>query len=140
MDETAIMTPQPWMQVTETTEAKAALVCARLHLRNGKRRLQKGLTAAGMTALYDAVLFGMSYYIARHKRCAVLVENIDPLDAARLFYILARTGVFEDPLTFNRFSLSVERMLWQPPVSSDTAEILAEVETMLARLGVIAIH
>lgn len=134
------MTHHPWMDVTETVEAKAALVCARLHLRNGKRHLQKGLTAAGMTALYDSVLFGMSYYIARHKRCASLVENIDPLDATRLFHALADTGVFEDPLTFNRFSLIVERMLWQPAVSSDTDEILVEVETMLARLGVIAIH
>lgn len=130
----------PWPDLTEMTEAKTALVCARLHLRNGKRHLQKGLTTAGMTALYDAVLFGMSYYIARHKRCASLVENIDPLDAARLFHVLARTGVFEDPLKFNRFSLSVERALWQPPILSDTDEILAEVETMLAKLGVIPIH
>jgi len=129
-----------WMGVTETTEAKAALICARLNLRNGKRHLQNGLTTAAMTALYDSVLFGMSYYISKHKGCASLVEDLDPLDAARVFHILARTGIFEDPLTFNRFSLIVERTLWQLPASSDTDEILAQVESMLTKLGVIAIH
>jgi len=135
-----MLTHHPLLYTTETTEAKTVLVCARLHLRNGKRHLQKGHTIPGVTALYDAVLFGMRYYITRHKGCVSLVENIDPLDAARLFHILARTGVFDDPLTFNRFSLIVERALWQLPGSSNTDEILAQVETMLARLGVIAIH
>lgn len=135
-----MMTHRPLLDMTKTTEANTALACARLHLRNGKRHLQQGRTAAGVTALYDSVLFGMNYYIIRHKGCASLVENIDPLDAARLFHVLARTGVFNDPLTFNRFSLIVERTLWQLPASPDTDEILAEVETMLARLGVIAIH
>jgi len=117
-------------------EADAALMSARLYLRGGKRRLQKGSSAAGMDALYTAVLCGMRYYIAKHKRCATFVENIDLWDAASLFHALTRAGVFDDPLAFNRFSLIVERALWQESFLFDIDSTLAEVETMLTKLGI----
>jgi hypothetical protein len=125
---------------SKMTEADAALMSARLYLRGGKRHLQKGSSAAGMAALYNAVLCGMRYYIAKHKRCAIFVENIDLWDAASLFHGLTRAGVFEDPLTFNRFSLMVERALWQETFSFDADATLAEVETMLTKLGVVSIN
>ncbi len=124
------------MDATTMTEAEAALMRARLHLHGGKRRLQAGLTAPGIAALYDSVLFGMRYYIARHKRCAAFVENTDLWDAASLFHALTRAGVFDDPRTFNRFSLIVERTLWQESFSFDVDTTLAEVEMMLSKLGV----
>jgi hypothetical protein len=124
------------MDATKMTEVDAALMRARLHLRGGKRRLQKGLSAAGIAALYDSVLFGMRYYIAKHKRCASFVENIDLWDAPDLFHALTRAGIFDDPLSFNRFSLNVERALWQESFSGDTNATLAEVEAMLEKLGV----
>lgn len=122
------------------TDARTALICARLHLRGGKRRLQAGFSAAGIAALYDAVLFGMRYYVASHKRCESFVENTNPWDAPGLFHALARAGVFEDPLTFNRFSLMVERALWQEAFSFDISSTLAEVEKMLMKLGVLPFH
>ena len=125
------------IDTTKTSEAEAALMRARLHLRGGKRRLQKGSSAAGIAALYDSLLFGMRYYIARHKRCASFVENTDLWDASGLFHALTRAGVFDDPLTFNHFSLIVERALWQESFSFDVDVTLAEVETMLTKLGVI---
>ena len=122
---------------TKMTEVEAALMRARLHLRGRKRRLQKGSSAAGIAALYDSVLFGMRYYIARHKHCALFVESTDLWDAAGLFHALTRAGVFDDSLTFNRFSLLVERALWQGSFSFDADATLAEVETMLTKLGVV---
>ena len=124
------------MDATKMTEVEAALMRARLHLRGGKRRLQKGLTTPGIAALYDSVLFGMRYYIAKHKRCASFVENTDLWDAVGLFHALTRAGVFDDPLTFNRFSLIVERALWQESFSFDADATLAEVEMILTKLGV----
>jgi len=121
---------------SKMTEADAALMSARLYLRGGKRRLQKGSSAAGMDALYTAVLCGMRYYIAKHKRCTTFVENIDLWDAASLFHALTRAGVFDDPLAFNRFSLIVERALWQESFLFDIDSTLAEVETMLTKLGI----
>ena len=124
------------MDATKMTEEDAALIRARLHLHAGKRRMQEGLAAAGIAALYDSVLFGMRYYIAKHKGCASFVEKIDLWDAAGLFHALTRAGVFDDPLTFNRFTLIVERALWQESFSFDTDSTLAEVEKMLTKLGV----
>jgi hypothetical protein len=122
------------------TEAQEALMRSQLHLNGGKHRLQKGFTASGIVALYDSVLFGMLYYIARHEGCASFVENTDLWDAASLFQALARAGVFDNPLTFNVFSLMVERALWQESFSLDADATVAEVETMLMTLGVISVH
>jgi hypothetical protein len=126
------------IEIPGMRDARTALTCARLQLRGGKRRLQKGLTAAGITALYDSVLFGMHYYIAKHKRCATFVKNTEAWDAASLFHALAQAGVFDDPLVFNRLSLMVERALWQESISMDVNAALAEVEKMLRKLGVIS--
>lgn len=130
------MLPYKLMDAGKITDARTALIRARLYLRGGKRRLQAGSPAEGIAALYHAVLFGMRYYIARHKSCESWVKSIDPWDAAGLFHALARVGLFDDPLTFNRFSLMVERALWQGPLLFDIDATLAEVEMMLTKLGV----
>ena len=110
-------------------------VRAYVHLRRGMQAGQEPVSAPGIAALYDLVLLGMCDYIARHEECASFVENTDPWDAAALYHALVRAGVFEDPLTFNRFSLIVERALWQGSFSFDVDSILAEVEKMLMKLG-----
>lgn len=131
------MLPYKLTDTAKIVDARTALLCARLYLRGGKRRLQAGYSKAGIAALYDAVLFGMRYYIASHKRCNSFVENTDPWDASALFHALARAGLFEDPLTLNRFSLMVERALWQESYALDVDSTLVEVEKMLAKLGVV---
>lgn len=128
------------MDESKITEADAALLRARLHLRGGKRRLEKGLTAAGIVALYDSVLFGMRYYIARHKGCASFVESVDLWDAVGLFHTLVRAGVFDDAITFNRFSLNVERVLRQESFSFDAENTLIEAEAILMKLGVMPVN
>ena len=117
-------------------DAREALVCARLNLRGAKRLLQKGSFQRGISALYDSLLFGMHYYVARHKSCA----DVDLTDAVELFHTLSRAGVFEDQLAFNRLSLTIERFLWQGPDSFDANPILIEVEEMLRKLGVISLQ
>ena len=125
------------LDTTQMTDARTALICARLSLRGGKRRLQRGHPVSGIAALYDSVLFGMRYYIARHKRCASFLENIDPWDAMSLFHALTRAGVFDDPLVFNHFSWLVERVCWQESFSFDVDDTLAEVEAIMMKLGVV---
>ena len=131
------MLSSSFTDVSHMTDSRTALICALFNLRGGKRRLQKGLTAAGMVALYDSVLFGMRYYITRHERCTSFLEDIDPWDAVNIFEALTRAGVFEDPLSFNRLSLIVERTLWQGSLSLDTYTVLTDVEKMLVTLGVL---
>jgi len=124
------------LNLTKMIDPRTALICARINLRGGKRRWQKGITAAGVVALYDSVLFGMRYYITRHERCAVFLENVDLWDAMSMFQALRRAGVFDDPLSFHRFSLLVERALWQGSYAFDPNAVLIEVEEMLTTLGV----
>ena len=124
------------MDETKISEEDAALMRARLHLRGGRRRLQEGLAVAGLAALYDALLFGMRYYIAGHERCASLVENADLWDAVAMYHVLARAGIFDDAYAFDRLSLIVERALWQESFSFDADTTLADVEKMLTKLGV----
>src|SRR6476660_1437137 len=123
------------MSYNDVMDARTALTCAHLNLRYGKRCLQKGLTTKGVAALYDSVLFGMHYYLA--KQSAVSRQNIEFWDAASMFQALTRIGLFEDSLMFNRFNLIVERALWHGFFSPDTEPILPEVEGLLKALGVI---
>lgn len=125
------------IDLSKVTDARTALVCARLHHRNGRKRLQKGFSVKAVAALYDAVWFGMLYYIARHKGCESYMGNTEYWDATSMFHALTRAGVFEDQHAFNRFSLLVERTLWQPTATLDTHAVIVQVEQMLAKLGVI---
>ena len=78
----------------------------------------------------------MRYYIATHEQVAASVQETDLWDAVRLFAGLARAGVFDDSLSFNRFNLIVEQALWQDAFSFDAEATLAQVEAMLTKLGV----
>ena len=121
-------------------DPRTALACALLLLRTAKRRLRKGHTARGYASLYEAVVFGMHYHIARHKDLAPSLDQVEPWDGLSLFHALTRAGVFDDPLVFHRFSWMVERALWQRSVSSDPSSLLQEVESLLTKLGVLPVH
>ena len=123
------------MSYNELTDTRTTLTCAHLNLRYGKHCLQKGLTTKGVAALYDSVLFGMHYSLAKHG--VFSRQNIELWDAASMFQALTRIGLFEDSLTFNRFNLIVERALWHGFISPDAELILREVEGLLMTLGVI---
>ena len=134
------MLPYQLTDTAKIVDARTALICARLYLRGAKRRLHAGYSKAGIAALYDAVLFGMRYYIALHQGPESLAESADPWDASALFHALAHAGIFDDPLTLNRFSLMVERALWQESFSLDVDSTLEQVEEMLLKLGVMPFY
>jgi hypothetical protein len=131
------MTQQSLMDITKMIRAEAALLCARLYMRDGKRHLQEGSFTAGIAALYDAILFAMHYYIAEPGcRGSINLNRDDLWDHAALYHKLVKAGIFDDPNAFNHLSLIVERALWQESYSFDTDSVLAEAEKMLSRLGV----
>ena len=126
------------MDITKMIKAEVALMCARLYLRDGKSYLQQGSFTAGIAALYDAILFGMHYYITEPTcRGNINLNSDDVWDHAALYHKLVKAGIFDDPNAFNHLSLIVERALWQGSLSFDANFALAEVEKMLAKLGVI---
>jgi len=127
------------MDAPQMAEEDTALMRASLHLRGGKRQLQEGLSVAGLTALYDSLLFGMQYYIAIHERCKETgITSSDALwDHVALYHKLVKAGIFNDPCAFNRLSLILERALWEESFSFDADFTLAEIEKMLTKLGVL---
>ena len=132
-----IMQHQGSINVTKLINAEAALLCSRLYLRAGKRYLQEGLLSAGIAALYDAILFAMHYYIAESAYHRNLNLSRDDLwDYAALYHKLAKAGIFDDPNAFNHLSLIVERSLWKGSLTFDANSVLAEVEKILSKLGV----
>ena len=132
-----ILQHQRLIDVTKLIKAEAALLCARLYLRDGKRHLQEGSFIAGITALYDAILFAMHYYITEPVcRETINLTSDDLWDHAALYHKLAKAGIFDDQNAFNHLTLIVERTLWQESFSFDAATVLAEVEKMLSKLGV----
>lgn len=123
--------------VSKMIKAEVALICARLYLRDGKRHLQEGSFTAGVAALYDAILFGMHYYVAEPAcRGSIDLNKTDLWDHAALYHKLVKAGIFDDPNAFNHLSQIVERALWQGSYSFDINSVLAEVEKMLSKLGV----
>ena len=127
-----------FMDMTKMIKAEVALTCARLYLRDGKSYIQEGFIKAGMAALYDAILFGMQYYIAEPAcRGNIDLNNNDLWDHAALYHKLTRAGIFEDPNAFNHLSQIVERALWHGSPSFDANSVLVEVEWMLSKLHVI---
>lgn len=117
--------------------AEISLMCARLYLRDGKSYLQQGSVKAGVEALYEAILFGMHYYIAEPGgRGNIRVSDAELWDHAALYHKLAKAGLFEDLNALNHLSQIVERALWQGSLSLDVSYVITEIETMLSRLGV----
>lgn len=118
--------------------AEIALMCARLYLRDGKSYLQQGSFSAGLEALYDAILFGMHYYIADPTcRRSLDINNDDLWDHAALYHKLTKAGLFDDLNAFNHLSQLVERALWQGSFSMDVNYVIREIETILSRLGIL---
>jgi hypothetical protein len=132
-----IMPQHGIMDVPKMIKAEVALMCARLYLRDGKSYLREGSFTTGIAALYDAILFGMHYYIAEPAcRASINLNSDDLWDHAALYHKLVMAGIFDDPNAFNHLSLIVERVLWQESYSFEANSVLAEVETMLSKLGV----
>ena len=125
-----------YFDLQDPDEAQSALISARLNFWDARRFLQEGSLRTGMFALYDSVLFAMYHYVVRHEANVTM----DLCDGTGLFHKLVLAGVFEDPGAFDRLSLTIERALGQRPFSFNANEVLAEVEIMLTKLGILPTH
>ncbi|MHA2113466.1 MAG: hypothetical protein ACXAC6_14665 [Candidatus Hodarchaeales archaeon] len=76
---------------------EALLLRTRLHIRGGKRRLNQGKVSDGITALHDAIIHGMQWFLfTNHPE--LLYPNVeadyDLTDDTTLFQFLQRTESF----------------------------------------------
>ena len=111
---------------------------ARLHIRGGKRRLREGKISAGIVTLYDALEGAMRSYVADPKRAATLEmrEGEDLNHEKELYAVLVRSGVIDGEFDFEAFDRLVERALHEEMPAYDYRELVAGIEAVMTRLGV----
>ena len=117
---------------------QAPLQRARLHIRGGKRRLRQGKISAGILTLYDALVFGMEWYIsspARRERLQVQ-QGEDLRSDTVLYSVLVRSGVIGGSFDYPAFDTLVEYAANNEMPDYDYRELLASIESLMTQLGI----
>ena len=117
-------------------EADAELLHARLHIRGGKRRLRQGKGAAGLAALYDALIHGLRWYALENRTTLNSADETELQDERNIFVRLAQTRVLSNLAEFDALTALVERAIDDPTFRLNAAGELAKIENWLTRLGV----
>ena len=117
-------------------EADAELLRARLHIRGGKRRLQQGKDAAGLAALYDALIHGLRWYALENRTTLKIADETELQDERNIFVRLTQTRALSNLAEFDALTALVERAIDDPTVRFDAAGELAKIENWLTRLEV----
>ena len=126
------------MDATHLTEADAALLRVRLHLRGGRQRFQRGMLAPGIAALYDALQYAMRWYISFPEHRAQLgLRNAEVFeDEAELLALLVRGGVIDRAFDYAGFEQLVEQSLDDVTFQFDAARVLAQIIQVMTQLEV----
>ncbi len=117
----------------------AALLRARLHLRGGRRRLGEGKHAAGVAALYDSLCSGMRWAILTAPEASLpgLKAEIDCRGDREMFLALARAGVLDQAMEFERMDALLDQLLNGLNPAFDRHGLLTHIEHWLHQLGVL---
>lgn len=126
------------MDATKMTEADAALLRVRLHIRGSRRRFEGGMVADGLAALYDALQYAMRWYIMfpEHRQQLGITGSEDFRDDRDVFNVLAHGGVIDRSFDFDKFESLVERAVNQQPFVCEPVDIMRQIETVMTRLAV----
>ncbi|MFX0030027.1 MAG: hypothetical protein ACFE8B_12515 [Candidatus Hermodarchaeota archaeon] len=86
-------------------EIEQYLLRARLHIRGGKIRIEKGEISAGLAALYDAFIFALYWYFLSDEMLKPLLYNGDSAykDEEILYLILLSYGRIDGSFDYERF-------------------------------------
>jgi hypothetical protein len=127
------------MDATKMTQADAALLRVRLHLRGGRSRFERGMLAAGIASLFDALRYAMRWYILfpEHRAQLGLLNGEDFREDADLFARLVRGGVIDGTFDYTGFEHVVERSLDDASFKFDSTRVLAQIVQVMTRLEVL---
>ncbi|MHB8880958.1 MAG: hypothetical protein ACYC69_05530 [Thermodesulfovibrionales bacterium] len=126
------------MNEDELGPEEAALMRARLHIRGGKRRLRQGKISAGILTLYDALLFGMEWFVLSDaRRKTLVVHEQDNLKNDRDTYaVLVRSGVLDGRFDYSAFDSLVEHAAYNEMPEYDHKPLLESIESVMTQLGI----
>ena len=117
---------------------KSALMRARLHIRGGRRRLTQGKISAGILTLYDAVVFGMEWFIIPPERRKLLLihENDNMKSDKDIYKVLTRSKVLDGRFDYISFDRLVEYAAYNEMPGYDYRELMNSVESVMTQLGI----
>ena len=98
----------------ELPEIEQCLLRARLHIRGGKIRIEKGEISAGIAALYDAFIFSLYWYFLSDEMLKSYLFNGDGTynDEEMLYLILLSHGRIDGTFDLTTFiKLTVKIMI-----------------------------
>ncbi|MEW6594117.1 MAG: hypothetical protein AB1413_04510 [Thermodesulfobacteriota bacterium] len=127
------------MDETRMSREAAALLRAKLHLRCGRRRVREGKDAAGLATLYDALLSAMRWHILSTPslREALGSDLAERLENERVVVALMRqAGMLDGIFPWDHFQGLVDQALMGKGGEFDRQALLAGVEALMTRLGV----
>jgi hypothetical protein len=127
------------MDATKMTQADAALLRVRLHLRGGRQRFQRGMLAPGIASLYDALRYAMRWYIlfSEHRAQLGLAKGEEFKEDADLFSVLLRGGVVGHEFDFVAFERLVEQSLDDASFHFDATRVLSQIIQVMTELEVL---
>ena len=117
---------------------EGALLRARLHIRGGKRRLTQGKISAGIVTLYDALIFGLRWYLTapEHREELRIHEAPDLTDEKAMIRALESSGVLDSSFDLRAFDELVEKAAYEEMPGFDYGPVLAQFESLMRRLEV----
>ncbi|NJD56341.1 MAG: hypothetical protein FIA94_08050 [Nitrospirae bacterium] len=117
---------------------EGALLRARLHIRAGRRRLGQGKVSAGIVTLYDALIFGLRWYLMVPQRREELQvsEGLDLLDEKAMLRVLESAGVVDGSFDLPAFDKLVERAAREELHDYDYRPMLSRFESLMTQIEV----
>ncbi len=126
------------IDATKLTEADAMLLRVRLHIRGGTRRFERGMLAAGIASLYDALCWALRWDILlpEHRIRLGIIGNEEFRDERDIYAVLVRSGVIADTFDFNAFEHLVDQSLNNGAFQFDAPCVLVQIEEVMTELEV----
>lgn len=118
--------------------AEGALLRARLHIRSGKKKLMKGVTADGIVTLYDALIFGLRFYlmIPEHRDELSINASFDLTDERTMIKALREAEILDNTFDLEEFEDLVDKAAVGEMADFDYRPMLSRFESLMTLLEV----
>ena len=117
---------------------EGALLRARLHIRAGRRRLRQGKVSAGIVTLYDALIFGLRWYliVPERRKALGISGSLDLTDEKVMLRALESSGVLDDSFHLAAFDKLVDQAANEEMPDYDYRPMLSRFESLMTRIEV----
>lgn len=111
-------------------EEEQLLIRARLHIRGGKIRFNRGNISDGIAALYDALVSALQWYAIKND------YDIGLGDEKQIFDLLIKSNVLDRKFNFGKFENLLEKSFESELESLKNDSILEEFYSLMVQIGV----